>query len=290
MSDLFLPLLPKSPMFEGGVMTREWQEFFRQLFDRVGGYDSLSVEDLGYGSFLPNSPDLESDSLLPQPATRNPWPEEDTPHPVSIRETEDQLPQPASLKEDLNFPFPDHLVPSPKLPGVVWDDIQFSVSTGKVPAANFPDYDSFTANTMAYKFDIGDYIDLESNELPHWWKEGTDVYPHIHVALDGANASGGSYFAKFTIYLAYAKDGGDFTEVEQDIEIEIPDGSVDLQHFIEGDMAVDFSSLTIGSQVNPRVERIAATGGAEYPNHIFILQVGLHAEKDSRGSLSRLHK
>jgi hypothetical protein len=78
--------------------------------------------------------------------------------------------------------------------------------------------------------------------------------------------------------------------VEQDIEIEIPDGSVDLEHFIEGDTAVDFSSLEIGTQVNPRVKRIAATTGTEYPNDVFILQIGLHAEKDSRGSVARNYK
>lgn len=38
MSDLFLPLLPRSEMFIGGTMSMEWQEFFRLLFERVEGY------------------------------------------------------------------------------------------------------------------------------------------------------------------------------------------------------------------------------------------------------------
>ena len=87
----------------------------------------------------------------------------------------------------------------------VWNDLQFNIETGRVSAANYPDWDSaFTTNTGCYKFDVDDYIDLGSNEMPHDWKEGSSVYPHIHIALDGANTSGSSQYAKFTIYLAYA--------------------------------------------------------------------------------------
>ena len=38
--NLYLPNIPRSPMFIGDdnkIMTVEWQEFFRTLFDRVGG-------------------------------------------------------------------------------------------------------------------------------------------------------------------------------------------------------------------------------------------------------------
>jgi hypothetical protein len=44
---LYLPELPSSPMFEGSkdVMTVEWQEFFRGLFDRTGGIETDSLDD-----------------------------------------------------------------------------------------------------------------------------------------------------------------------------------------------------------------------------------------------------
>ena len=67
----------------------------------------------------------------------------------------------------------------------VWDDLRVSVQTGKVPAANYPGWDQITddgagsVGTYAYHFADGEYIWLHT-QLPHSWKEGTTIYPHIH--------------------------------------------------------------------------------------------------------------
>lgn len=266
-------------------MTREWQEFFRQLFDRVGGYESDTVDELTFGSNLPLSASPTTEDPIPSPVTRNSQHPDQYPQPVARYQSPmDCTPEPVARREEPLTPAPDALTPSPKQEDVVWDDIQFPISGGKVPAANFPDYAAFTTNTMAYKFDVDDYIDLQANEMVHWWKEGTDVYFHVHTTLDGANASGGSYYAKFTLYIAYADDDTVYTETSKDIEIEIPDGTADMTNLFGQATALSFSGLTIGTQVEVRVKRIAATSGTEYPNHIFITQVGLHAEKNTLGS------
>jgi hypothetical protein len=167
----------------------------------------------------------------------------------------------------------------------VWDDIQFSISNWKVPAANYPDYDTFTTNTKQFKFNINDYIDLEANELLHRWKEWTDGYPHIHTALNWANASWSSQYAKFTVYVAYADEWQVYTEINRDIEIEIPDWTADLTHiFWSATTNIDFSWVTIWTQCVLRIKRIAATTGTEYPNHIFVTQVWFHMQKDTMGS------
>jgi len=166
----------------------------------------------------------------------------------------------------------------------LWNDIQFNIESGRVSNANFPDWDSLTTNTGAYKFDVDDYIDLGAQEMLHGWKEESDVYFHVHTALDGANSSGSSYYAKFKVYVAYADEGGVYTETNKDIEIEIPDGTADLTHLFGVAEALDMTGLTIGTQMNVRLKRIAATTGDEYPNHIFVTQVGLHYEVDLLGS------
>jgi len=48
MPKISLPPLPRGPMFIGDIMSVEWQEFFRRLYERVGGYD----EDLESASYL----------------------------------------------------------------------------------------------------------------------------------------------------------------------------------------------------------------------------------------------
>jgi hypothetical protein len=133
-------------------------------------------------------------------------------------------------------------------------------------------------------FNVDDYIDIGTQEMLHDWKEGTSIYPHIHVALDGANASGSSQYAKFTIYMAYADENNVYTETSKNIELEIPDGTANLTHLFANSTTIDFSGLTIGTQMNVRLKRIAATSGTEYPNHIFVTQIGIHYEINTLGS------
>jgi hypothetical protein len=64
----------------------------------------------------------------------------------------------------------------------------------------------------------------------------------------------------------------------------VPTGTADRTHLFGNSVAVDFSGLTIGTQVNMRLERISATTGTEYPNDVFVTQVGLHYEINTLGS------
>lgn len=55
MTNLYLPDLPASPMFMGDeskTMTIEWQEFFRSLFDRVGGTTGPSFTESDISSVV----------------------------------------------------------------------------------------------------------------------------------------------------------------------------------------------------------------------------------------------
>jgi hypothetical protein len=171
-----------------------------------------------------------------------------------------------------------------ELTETVWQDIQFTVSSGRVPASNAPNFTTFTTNTKEYSFDPGEYIYLDAEEMDHWWKEGTSVSIHIHVTTDGANATGANRYAKFTVYFAYAGAGDVWTETSVTAELTIPDGTADMEAFILGMGTVALTGKTIGLQTKARVDRITATGGTEFADGMFITQVGLHAEKNTLGS------
>ncbi len=173
----------------------------------------------------------------------------------------------------------------------VYDDLQFAIAAGKVPAANYPDWETFTTNTAEYAFDVDDYIDLQANELPHWWKQGTAGDVHIHFAIKTAQNTGANRYAKFSTWVAYA----DISEawVEQAVmsaEYTIPTGSAALKHFYLDMGDATLTNYLIGVQVKIRVKRIAATGGTEYADKVFISQVGMHLQKDTMGSRTEAAK
>ena len=170
-----------------------------------------------------------------------------------------------------------------ELQNIVYEDIQFSISGGKVPASNFPTFSTFTTNTKEYQFDVGDLLYLDANEYSHAFKNAASWSFHLHATTDSANASGSSQYAQFILYVAYAYTGDVWTETSVTAELEIPDGTLSLQAFFLS-LGTVSPSKNIGTQVKLTIERIAATGGTEYPDEIFITQVGLHGEVNTMGS------
>jgi len=163
-----------------------------------------------------------------------------------------------------------------------YNDIQFSVQGGTVGPST-PTSEEFTTNTEQVAFSVGNNMDLACNELAHWWKEGSNVLVHVDITTK-ASPSQDENFA-CTVFIAYQDSSKDWQEIERSSgDVSIVDGTPALRGFdVEVGAVLDFSGLTIGSQVVVRVERIAASG-TEYTGDIFINQVGFHAIKNSPGS------
>ena len=177
-----------------------------------------------------------------------------------------------------------------ELEDVVYEDLQFQITSGKQPASSAPTWAALTTNTGEYGFDINEYQDLASNELSHGWKEGTVGHVHLHISIPDANSTGSDRFAQFTVYVAYVNASSVWTEVSLTSEQAIPNGSAALENFYLDLGDVDFDGLGIGTQVKTRIKRIAATGGVEYGSDVFIHQVGCHLEHDTLGSRQEVTK
>lgn len=169
----------------------------------------------------------------------------------------------------------------------VYEDIQFSISSGKIPASNYPTYETFTANTEEYAFSVDDKIQLEANEPSHGWSEGTLGSAHIHFTIKTLQNSGSNRYAKFEVIFAYSDYNGIWTEqAALFAETTIPNNAAALQSYLLSVGSVTLTGLHLGSQIKARVRRIAATGGTEYAADVYITQVGIHTEKVRMGSRS----
>jgi hypothetical protein len=172
----------------------------------------------------------------------------------------------------------------------VWEDLQFQISTARVPASNFPSWEAFTTNTYEYAFDVDEYVYLFANELYHSWKEGTAANVHLHITNKTAQNTGANRYAKFTVYIAYADTDEVWTETSVTAELTIPTGTSAMTNFYLDVGDLSLTNNLIGSQIKCTVYRIAATGGTEYADSTFITQVGMHLENDSMGSREEITK
>ena len=173
-------------------------------------------------------------------------------------------------------------------------DVQFPIETGKVPAANFPTWEAFTTNTSAYAFSVDDKIDTQTNEYPHWGLEADTWDFHAHVTIKTANATGANRFVKIQVAVAYADSAQAAYDVWAETvltgELTVPDGSDAKQAFYLDIGNLDLSNYTIGSQIKCNIKRIAATGGTEYADDVYITQVGAHVIGDTMGSRAEITK
>ena len=168
-----------------------------------------------------------------------------------------------------------------------WDDINFDVSKARVDAVNKPNWAVFTTNTRKYKFAVDDYIWVGSNELMHCYKEGTAIYPHLHIFSNGVDID--DRYIKFQGDMIICPMNAAAVEVSFSSEWKIPANTPDKTHFLfEFDPYTDVS-LGIGANIDGRLKRIASTGTAPSSNP-FVAMLGIHIEMDMLGSRQRLSK
>jgi hypothetical protein len=171
----------------------------------------------------------------------------------------------------------------------VWNDINMSLVTAKVPAANFPAWAAFSANLNSYTFAINDYADISTAEILHQYKEGSDLGIHIHLVTNGLN-NATARKVKYTIYYSW----GDMDEVmgaeaSLTAEATIAANVADRTHLFLDMGDITGENYKIESLLKLRVKRIAGTG-TEPAVDPFVEQVGIHYEIDALGSKTELVK
>lgn len=167
----------------------------------------------------------------------------------------------------------------------VWKDIQYSISSGKVGAANVPTWSTFISPMSEYTFAVNDTIDLGSQEIIHEYKEGTDLTPHIHWVLNGA-AGGTARKIQWQIDYTWCVPGSStWTTSSKTVEITTAASAADKTHYLSNFPVISGTGVTIGTQLKIKLTRIAkSAGGSDPTGNPFVLQVGVHVECDTTGS------
>jgi len=168
----------------------------------------------------------------------------------------------------------------------VYDDINVAIASGTQPASNAPTWTAFTANTNSYTFAIDDYKDMATIEIPHSYKEGTNLEVHLHLATNGLN-NATARKVKYTVFFTYGipDNGANVFTVESSLtaELTIPANQADKSVYYLSLGTITGTSIKIGTQLKMRIKRIAGTG-TEPINNPFLEQVGVHFQVDTIGS------
>jgi hypothetical protein len=167
---------------------------------------------------------------------------------------------------------------------VWWDDVRTPGTTVAL-GANAPGLENFSNSSTLkiYAFDGAGVLVEEvflSVQLPHRYREGTDVYPHVHWVPTTAGA--GSVVWQLE-YAAANPVTGVFPNVST-IEIADAAAGVAWQHQIAPFAAIDGSDFKISTMLHCRLFRDPTHGSDDYAGDAGFLEFDLHFELNSPGS------
>ena len=158
------------------------------------------------------------------------------------------------------------------------------------PASSLPNEEKFVDENGAdtgvytYGFAIGENVD-GSIEIPHDYKEGSDIVFHVH--WQGITAPTGTDNVKWQLKYTVAQ----IDETLNAMTTIVIETGIDVQYDfkLSSFAAITGTDFNIGDQFIFSLERIAASAN-EYAGDALIATVGLHYECDTAGSRAILSK
>lgn len=169
----------------------------------------------------------------------------------------------------------------------IWDDLRVSASATKVsPVTDKPDTETIRDGLTTLAFDAGSVEAVTFTvQLPHTWKTGTDVHPHIHWSPGNSTNTGTVVWGfEYTII----SELGNFPEADTLFVSDAGDG-VAYKHQIAVFTAIDMSG--IGGTSPMFICRLLRDGDESesgltdsFNNDAFFLEFDFHFQKDGAGS------
>jgi len=172
----------------------------------------------------------------------------------------------------------------------VWEDLRVPAQNTKLnPANSEPAFESLIGGLYAYKFDTSN-ADNESvhfiAQMSHKYKEGSDIYPHIHWCPDSTNTGDVYWSFEYTIANVNGTIGATTTD-----EITVPADGTSLKHQLDEFTTIDGTGLTISHIIICRLTRRSTTQAADtFTGNACFLEFDFHFECDTVGSRTVLIK
>ena len=170
----------------------------------------------------------------------------------------------------------------------VWDDLRISPDV-KGTGAKDPAWTAWLGGVYLYDFDnatAGSEKELWFNvQLPHGWKEGTSVYPHVHWVNKTAGTAG--HVVRWGLEYTVAKIGGTFPAVTTVYGTTIVGGgdiTVANEHMITSFDPITMTGNTISTILSCRLFRNSSNAADTYTGTAGVLSIDWHFEIDKIGS------
>lgn len=169
-----------------------------------------------------------------------------------------------------------------------WADIVAELYTRTSP--NAANVNNFRDNIYLYEFNANEMREAFSNfHMPHSWKQGTMVYPHMHYTVNTNNTGIVRWGFEYTLARRHDSTGQTSFPVTTTIYVEqtIPSNSA-YKHFVceaPQNGGIAGTNLEVDAMILMRVFRDATND--TFPDSVLGITVDLHIEVDRAATPNR---
>lgn len=157
-----------------------------------------------------------------------------------------------------------------------WNDLILPIA-GLGKGATAPTVATITGNIEGLRFGTGDYV-FGAFEIQHNYKEGTDLYVHVHWSPDSTNTGN----CVFEFEYSGSNVGATLPAAQTLTLTQAGSGVINQHQLANGATIIPGTGIKIGEIIIFRLLR-SATGNT-FTGNAFVHSIGVHYECDSLGS------
>jgi len=175
------------------------------------------------------------------------------------------------------------------LENVVWDDLQINVSTIRTPAASAPTWTSYKGSEVLTFSKSATNVIYFNAQLPHRYKQGTDIEFHIHVAFPDNSAGNSIWYFTYS----WANVNSEFPAESNSGNITFASPTTTDRHALKSLIAtIDGHTVSknISSIILCSLSRLGGDGSDNYDNVIYLVGADFHYQIDTIGSRTETAK
>jgi len=163
----------------------------------------------------------------------------------------------------------------------VYDDIIIQAANLRPSGTTPPTFTVFKDSIYAIQFTNAQTdIVYGSFEIPHTYKEGTDLEVHLHWSPDSTNTGNCVFNFAYTI----ANMNGTFGAEATKTFTQAGSGTINKHQYVSNNTNIDGSALYIGGII---VFALSRPTGDAFTGNAFLHSIGVHYEIDTMGSRQR---
>lgn len=168
----------------------------------------------------------------------------------------------------------------------VWDDVRVPANNLTTAGANDPSKVNWKGNLITWAFDQSTMNQLFFEvQIPHGYKEGSNIYPHVHwrPLASAASATRVRWGLEY-VWQNVGEEAPATTTTIYTTEQTPSENLVGYKHYLSPFAAITGKGKTISSCLSCRIFRDAANAADDFAGDAGLIEIDFHIEMDTIGS------